>query len=405
MTVLIILPSCKEVETRADNLYADSYINYATEVFLNPENPDFDEMGLFWTYWDEETGSVVEVPADSEEGAALIDPDKPTIINVHGMLADGYYSKESYNINHRIVNPADFGLDTDRVNACYLWLNEGYNVGNFHYNKFATEVPTMIEAKIWAIDGKEGDTPVGVRYKKTDGKFSAPDVTAYSLAEHFAAEYIRAMNLLPDEMGNKEIRIAAHSMGGMLSGPALFLLTELSKAGQIAKSKLPVRYAMMDAYFSTYNENVYWGPSDITIRWSGKPLIDNNTAFTLLECLKALDKEGIALEYYTYDSSTLYQAMKHMENEISEITAFAIINPRLNYKGYNMLSQGHNAVREWYLCSILSEPVINTSEPDAFAPSAALPTAYLKTLIGKKFKLTDGYETLTADDDKMIFLS
>ena len=76
------------------NLYASQYVDYAKEVDWDYElYPDHAEMGLFWTYWDEENKSR-QVAADSQRVPQLIDPDKPTIINVL-QLGDGHRSKKS----------------------------------------------------------------------------------------------------------------------------------------------------------------------------------------------------------------------------------------------------------------------------------------------------------------------
>ena len=125
------------------------YIDYAKEVYLDTETyPDMAEMGLFWTKWDEETKTIIQVPADSEEGAALVNPNKPTLINVHGVLLDGYEKQEKFRLNTKIANPEEFDIDANYVYLNYIWLREGWNVANYHYNRFASEInPSLIEAK------------------------------------------------------------------------------------------------------------------------------------------------------------------------------------------------------------------------------------------------------------------
>ncbi|MDD4316003.1 MAG: InlB B-repeat-containing protein [Clostridia bacterium] len=389
------------------NLYSDNgYIDYAENVFLDVDKyPDMAEMGLFWTTWDEQEQAIVQVPADSTQGASLVDPSKPTIINVHGVLLDGFYRQERFNLNTKIAEPNEFDLDTDFVSMNYLWLREGWNVANFHYNRFASENnPGLIESKIWANDGE-----MGVRYRHQNGEFSAADVTQYSLAEHFAAEYIRAMRLLPANMGEKEIRFTGHSMGGMLTTAALFLLTELADAGQLAQTQLPERYALLDSYFSTVleigDELLYVGPKDITIRWSNKPLVYNNSGATMMACLKAIAAKGIALEYYTYEvRNFLSLGAKQYAEELRKVSTYAVVYPDFQGQGYTVAGDGHNGVREWYLCSILDEPLRDTTYGDtgAMAPSAALATNRLFELYNKEFAIDEGTTTVRAYDDTMM---
>lgn len=391
-------------KTISTNLYSDNgYIDYADTVFLDTETyPDMQEMGLFWTRWDELTQSIVQIPADSAEGAALVDPNKPTIINVHGVLLDGYAKQEAFNLNNKIANPAEFDLDTESVSMNFLWIKAGWNVANFHYNRFASELfPWFIEGKIWA---QKSD--VGMRYRHANEKYS-DDVTEYCLAEHFAAEYIRAMRLLPESMGTEEIRVAGHSMGGMLSTASIFLLTELADAGQLPTSQLPNRFAMLDPYFSTTLETngktLYLGPLDIVINWSNKPIVKNNTGLTMIECLKALDEKGIALEYYTYEKSLLKAGMLSLVEELKTLATYSIVLPDFQGEGYSVMSDGHNGVREWYLCSILApatSDITNGDNSTVLAPSAAMDTAELKNYRNTEYVHIGGTTTVSANDDK-----
>lgn len=407
-----------KVRVANTNLYSDNgYIDYASDVyFYTTTCPDLAEEGLFWTTWDATTETIIQVAADSAEGAALIDPSKPTIINVHGVLADGHYQQERYFLNGKIANPTEFDLDTENVNMNYLWIRAGYNVGNFHYNRHASEVeeafgitmPQYIEAKIWSTEGTQG-----VRYRHEDGTYSPKDISEYSLAEHFAAEYIRAMKLLPESIGNEDIRIAAHSMGGEVATSGLFLLTELADAGQISPSLLPDRLALLDSYFGVtigedINNLVYMGPKDINIRWSGKNIVDNNTGVMMLECIKDMVANGIAVEYYTNADSFLNIGMMTIINEFKQYVTYTIVFPDFQGEGYTVLMDGHNGIREWYLCSILDSPIkdiTNGENSGEFSPSAAMTTAEIIAHKGKDYIIVSGAQTVRADDDTFIRLT
>jgi len=403
-----------------DNLYSDTgYIDYANEVMI-PEVvtdtvqektfTDAQEMGLFWGRYDEETESIVQIAADTHAGAALVDPNKPTLILVHGMMGDGYYHREGYYVSNKLAQN-EFGIDTETDSLSRIWLNKGWNVGYFHYERWAAEgaLSSYIESKIWATDGRK----VGIRYRHVDNT-TTDSWTDYSVGEHFAAEYIRAMNLLPAGMGSKEIRLAAHSMGGQLTTASLFLLTELARTGQLPMDQLPNRYAMLDPFFSINVEDsagdqlASLGPnketvgSDITIRWSGKKLPKNSTGIAMAECLKVFEYYGIALEYYTFNKSTLVVAMSGSIMEaIQRYTSYTIIIP--DYAAlpgkelFINLMEGHNAVRDWYLCSLYCETPSNVVGGRIASASATYEE--IIALKGKVFMQTDGILTINPADD------
>jgi hypothetical protein len=397
----------QKVRVADPSLYSENgYIDYANEVFLDVENyPDLKEMGLFWSEWDESKEQIVLTDSDTRAGADIVDPDKPTIIFVHGMLTDGYYSQEKFFLNIGATDPSEFGLETERVSLIQLWLLEGWNVGVYHYNRFASEsAPTPIESKIWSTEG-----PEGVRIRHEDNTVS--HVTEYTVAEHFVADYLRAMNLLPDTMGDQEIRISAHSMGGELMAAGLFLLTELASVGQLDYNKLPNRYSMLDTYFCVNmkigDEVVYMGPKDIKIRWTGKGLYRNNTGYTIMECLKDLEANGIAMDYYTHKESFLLVGMpEDILASLKSLSTFALINP--NYasygKGFNVITSGHNGIRDWYYCSIRGNMVKYDDETSIFrvATSAKTPTEVILAQKGMAFKLTTGYGSVNANDDVFV---
>ncbi len=390
------------------NLYNfDGYIDYAKEVYFDvEEHPELEETGLFWARWNASENEIELVHADTAEGAALIDTNKPTVINVHGMLSDGHHSPERFFLNSKVNFPEDFDLESEAVSMLYLWMRKGWNVGVFHYNKFASDMPAVIERKIWSADSE-----VGVRYKTTEGELSDPYFTDYCLAEHFAAEYIRAMQLLPLSMGEKEIRVTAHSMGGQLATAGLFLLTELATVGQLPRWQVPHRYALLDAFFSVkiaLGDSYYsYGATDINISWSKKSLPDDYTGRAMIECLKDMKAYGIALEYYVFDKSTLKLAMVDLVEDLRELSPYTVVLPdytNINSQ-YSVLIDGHNGVREWYMVSILSPPIKDVTDgrdTGDLAPSASMDTKTLKSLVGKAYAISEGATTPNCDDDAMV---
>jgi len=384
-----------------ESLYPENfeYIDYAEEVKFDYEKyPLLKNQGMFWLKWDETQNMYVKVDASTPEGAALVDPNKPTIVNIHGMLVEGWYTEEMYWAPPTNASEEELGYAYP-VQYFKFWFDKGYNVGMYSYQKFAAEETNyyMIEEKMWAVDG-----PTGMRYQKTDGTFDE-DVSPYTVTEHFAADYIRAMKMLPDTFGDKEIRFAAHSMGGQVVNGGTFLLTELASVGQLDPNQLPDRIVQEDTFYGISiphgKEYVYGGETDLTIRWSGKKIV-GGPGFASLECLKDIAANDIVIEFVSYSASALL-AFYHpdIKKTIKEISVFILMEP---YFTANTGGQ-HNGVREYYLSSILRDyegEGLTDSEKIAF--SASLPTEELRKLIGKSFKIVEGGSTLNTYDDVFV---
>ncbi len=401
-----------------DALYSDDgYVDYAEEVYFDVDlYPELADQGLFWNYYDESQEALVEVAADSAAGAALVDTSKPTIIMVHGMITDGYERRDMMILNPEVSNWEEYDIDGNEeysVAMLRLWLEQGYNVATFHYHKFTAgfiALPTELEAKIWSTDGTSG---VSYNISATEKVSNASE---YCISEHLVAEYLRALTYLPSTFGDNEIRVVAHSMGGEVSAAALFLMTELAteSVGQLDSNQLPDRYAMLDTYFSTNVEVtegkwLYTGPTDITIRWSGKEIVNNNMGDTIIEALKVLESKGIALEYYSNQMSFLLLGIPDYNLEIlREIAVHVIVKPDwTSYSSdYDELSDGHEGVKFWYLSSIwFDDPIVVDADGNAtgaIVPSAAMSTEEILALKGTGYVITGGTTTIRTDDDTFI---
>ncbi len=386
----------EKVRVADANMYPDDYeyIDYAEEVKFDTEKyPLLENQGLFWLKWDEEAEEYVKVSADTDEGSALVDPSKPTIINIHGMLVDGYYTEEMYWVPEELTSEEELGYSLP-VQYFKFWFDKGYNVGMYSYQKFAAEGGAYhyIEEKMWSTEGK-----AGIRYRKPDMSFDE-DVSDYCLSEHFAADYIRAMNRLPANFGNAEIRFAAHSMGGEIVTGGTFLLTELADVGQLNPDQLPDRITMEDTFFGATVGNIYAGQKDLPLRWSGKTTPDGTTSQTIIECIKDISINGIVFEYYSEDSSFLRVALsKSALKSLIDNSVYVIVDP-------DFASNRHNGVRDFYLASLLRDydDSLPLTDAEKISYAASLPTDVLRTLVGKCFTMTGGNNTLTANDDVYI---
>ncbi|MGI6594688.1 MAG: hypothetical protein ACOX24_06405 [Christensenellales bacterium] len=405
----------------------NTYVDYANDVkFDLSKDPELVEQGLFWITFDE-NGKIVKTKADTEQARGVVDPNKPTLILIHGMQAGhGQIYREDYYIKHYYLDWNDFGVDTSintnlpaYFNMSYVWMNQGWNIGYYHCEKFMA-VPEYwsLEQKMWTwVESKtdeDGNPNMGYEtsYINLEGK-EVKSPIKYGISEHFVAEYIRAMNMLPESMGEKEIRIAAHSMGGQVAAPALFLLYELARdeIGQIPKRCLPDRYALMDTFFSAYAKNNNTGEwlnllSDNTIApfnigWTGKPFIGNSTGHTIAFILEYLDKAGMALEYYTEPASFLYGALPNdVLDAIHKHCSVVIIEPDWAdaQPGYTRLTDGHNGVREWYMCSLTTTPP-TVLDDGSTVPNASMSCEDIRGNHGRFFYQIEGTkDTITTND-------
>ena len=408
-------------------LYADVYPDYAKDVYLeyvfDPElsaeqndqlEKELHETGLYWIDIDA-NGEVVWVPADTAEGAALIDPDKPTVVNIHGMMMDGYTAVEKYYVNSTIGSAEELGLpegtDYTSVKTLKLWKDKGWNVGIYNWARFTAESINFwdIENKVWSTNGT-----TNVRWASSDTvQHDYP--MQYSVGELFAADYIRAVNLLPDDFGKSEIRFTAHSMGGQLVAAGAFLLSEVSKGAtpQISPDKLPDRITMDDTFFGV---KLALGDSEIdmfqkglTVRWSGEAMPGDRCGMAYAEAIKALAYQGVVIEYYSYDGSALHLAISPDIREILlDNTCYILMNPDYEHyftavgKTYMKIGDGHTAERQFSQCSIVRdypEDDSGLTDEQKIAYANALPTDELRKLVGKVFEITEGATTLTTTDD------
>ena len=418
-----------ETATLADPaMYAEEYPDYAKDVYLqyvdDPElsaeendklESELYETGLYWIDVDE-NGEVVWVPADSEEGAAIIDTSKPTVVNIHGMMMDGATSVEQYFVNPVIGSAGELrlpaGTDYAKVKTLKLWIDQGWNVGIYNWARFTAESIMFwnIESKVWATNG-----PTNVRWADSDGvQHDYP--MQYSMGELFAADYIRAVNRLPADFGKSEIRFTAHSMGGQLLASGAFLLHEVSQGenAQISPDKLPDRLTMDDTFFgvkmSIAGTSVDMYNSGLTVRWSGKPMPGDRPGMAYAQAIIELAAAGIAIDYYSYNGSALHLAISPEIREILlDNTCYILMDPDYGEYfaaaglSYAKIGDGHTAQRQFSQCSIVrtypaDDSALTDSQKIAYAD--AMPTEVLKNYIGRAFVITAGGKTLTTADDE-----
>lgn len=131
------------------------------------------------------------------------------------------------------------------------WLTQGYNVGIFHWNKWAQEDsmhPYNAERKIWAPTGNKKmafyHEQVGDDRNYADRL--ADPIRSASVGMMLAQEFLDS---LPDGYTPTEIIFGGHSLGNQVVTNATKKLIDANNAGLIPANRLPSRVDLLDPYW------------------------------------------------------------------------------------------------------------------------------------------------------------
>ncbi len=131
------------------------------------------------------------------------DPNKPTVIFVHGWQ-NGSVAKK-FEPSLRLETPN--GVDEWTHHA---WLEQGWNVGIFHWTSYADEPFVWdAESKMW--DAAYGDQQM--QWKESAGSCHREDMLGSGVGTVFYQKYVQA---LEHQNPNQEIRLVGHSLGTQL---------------------------------------------------------------------------------------------------------------------------------------------------------------------------------------------
>ncbi len=423
------------------------------------KHPDLADNGLFWVGYDEAQGGLFHVLSDNVEevksyGTKLFDPNKPTIVNIHGIQMDSYFYdleqyQESlygiYNANSTMLKPTVYNYDTPNVNLLKLWLDNGFNVLTFDYYRLSDEptadtVPAgeengaysvtcnkTIEARCWSTEG-----PQKMRYRKRDGSWSCAynadgeivcydcrykgdsavgtspeDYTGdyeelpYCIAEYFAGYWLRALDYY--DITAKEVRWACHSMGGSVTTSTAFLLSQLVKEGDVAATVLPQRLSFEDPYFGVGYSGVdlvdkMEANSQLPIIWTGELPEGDTTAYQNYVAIQQLVEDyDVAIEMFYAETAV---------SQISTNRILALINQYVVMTYYNntavSMTAHHNGVRECYLGSIIDQPILIEGSETQKAIFATTSIETIKAERGNMYIQTDDNGTGRANDDTYV---
>lgn len=397
-----------------DNKSEYDFIDYAEKVYLNTEKyPELEDQGLFVLGYDEGKG-VFDVRASSAEGAAMVDPKKPTVILVHGWLGSDF--KEDIGYAPQKIKPfLHYKMDNipgyEGKEITEALIGAGYNVMMFEYNRFA--VHDIVSNEAWIYIGGTEKYPYVYMSDYDEGGGEAfckgatyrdNDICAYSLSQFFAAEYIRMVKAVGDDFGTAETRIAGHSLGGIMSTVSTNLIYELAKAGQIKTNQVPSRLALLDTYIGFLKDDEMYETE--TVKWSGESFVSGSSSDTYLSYIDNMAEGGIAIETYLAMNgivpamSRFSASSEYVMNGLAEAgmlkayrlleVAAGVVCGKWPTGGGNWGIDSHVEICKYYLGSMLTGA--KTADGKA-ALSGKLETSEVKALMGKTFKTTGGIET------------
>lgn len=229
-----------------------------------PEHLDQDN--LFGLFFFDEYGKATPVKDGVDK--VCYDPNKPTIIFIHGMqMNNGYNSVDPF------PNP-------DGV------VKAGYNFGVFLWSQLADcGLPGNGKKKIW------GRTNGSFFYEDENGKRveETEDTLQYSTAEVFVAYWMDFF----DKAGcnSPTVTFSGHSLGANTLFAVTSYMTTLYKEGLIDKKYLPDRLTYLDAYLDAKED------ADTYVAWLGDTIGEDGVIGLARNAVDAARELGISTEY------------------------------------------------------------------------------------------------------------
>ena len=368
--------------------------------------------------------------------------DNPTMIYIHGEMSNNANKRVDLSLDQNYIM---YGQDSVNYNVSNnvtiernlytYWEKQHYNVGIFHYEKFADCDLNKLSKKLYnAIDMsyKEGENLV---------ENSIPN---YSLTEILASRYIEA---IPKEAYGKEIRLVGNGIGANLALSLSDCLYHFYKNGQIPNTILPTRLALMDPYLSTdkFENNIKWS----TIEKNSNMLNISNEMLTyttnmglVAEMVENVEVSAVSVENTSVEKLTpAYEfsyndEQKTIKEEIKDKTAYLTLREKYSTNFSKDFKKQNRVALDWYLYSINGSDDTgigySTSKPDysssycnwgpyetrpfinnrqlnnnstrgkKFAISAWTPTVYTRALKGIEFKMQKYSDYLEDENGEKI---
>jgi Lipase (class 3) len=328
----------------------------------NPVNFEQLDVNIYWYG----PGNVSERAVGGQSNP-WFNPSRPTVIYIHGWQPNTTQQRKRESFDRTQYNA--------NADVARGWIDRGWNVGIFYWNQLADESEVKdAEAKIYTVDRSKFTN--ATRWRDVTGTYRpGPDETV-------TQQFVRAFKSAMQNYSGSEVRIVGHSLGAQIAVTGTSALWKESKAGTLARNKLPNRVALLDhAYLSGAHA---W----INDQWTG-------------EVGRALVRENrpeIAYENYRTSGSTSNGFIGDVNNGLMDITAFVEVKPWM-YSAFDFAAK-HNFAPGYYFEGMnnTSAKVKCTGRP---VPSASLALSAVKAFsdAGSKFEQIDGKYSRTPSDD------
>ena len=328
------------------------------------ENLDY---GIYW-FGD----NYENQKAKAGKSNPYFDPNKPTLIFVHGWQKDTTkrYYREAFN------------FVADGAPSIYYaedWIRDGWNVGVFYWNQMADEFDVKnAEAKIWSASG-----PKRMRWRTPDDKYHDGPSKPASLL--FYEAYRDAMQTY---QGN-EIRIVGHSLGNQMAIVMTKFISMAIDNNEIPGHLLPTRVALLDAFYSNYPKDYLDG------RWTGE---------VARQYVIELRVEGVIFESYRTSSASGALLIGDENKDLHKMCAFTEIKPWY----FNSIQFGYKhvcAIWHYFWSYSFSPPSIKRSSDTGASASAS--NERIEELMNSSKKLVHdlGVWSKTPKDDRFVYKS
>jgi uncharacterized protein YjdB len=190
------------------------------------------EYGLYW--FGKDDANTLALPGEENP---YYDPDRPTIIYVHGWKPNQGYSHRTM-----VWKFEDDSGQEQAVDLAAAWVDAGWNVGVFDWGPFADEpIVTDAEAKIWTTEGGEG-----MRWRDREGEYRTDHSVDIPISQLFYGALVQALA----DFHGPELRIAGHSLGNQVAVGALAKVMDDVEANKLPPEMIPTQVLLLDPYWS-----------------------------------------------------------------------------------------------------------------------------------------------------------
>ncbi len=348
---------------------------------------DYLDYGLYWHGYDDAMQKFV--PGETNP---FYDPSAPTVIYIHG-----------WQKNHAVngYEKANLLLDHDNVYEYTQnsWINQGWNVGIFHWEQFADEDDVQwAEAKIWTANG-----PKGMRYRLEDGSYSTALIENPNLPVAETA-YYDVVAALADYTGGN-LRLAGHSLGNQMVTRLGELIYENIVNGNLDEETYRIqRIALLDPAWTKDGKT-----------WLGDSNGDGNDDWVGERCRWAIfnmidrwtDSHDFVVEIYSTTALDTYLGVA-MDANYPLRDAVCKTSVRPWYYSTTEIAAKHSVAPRHYFWSMAFDPPVECTmswwrryATGEMAPSASAPEWRIKEMMGNAYywDQVEGRYTESPHDD------